>query len=44
MRPVVSQSQDAHAFLANVYIELGQTENAYREKAEAEHLGAAGRR
>jgi tetratricopeptide (TPR) repeat protein len=33
------QSPDAHAFLANVYLELGQTENARREQAEAQRLG-----
>ena len=34
------QSPDAHAFLANVYLELGQTENARREQAEAQRLGS----
>jgi arylsulfatase A-like enzyme/Tfp pilus assembly protein PilF len=32
------QSADAHKFLANVYTELGQLENARREQSEAEHL------
>jgi arylsulfatase A-like enzyme/Tfp pilus assembly protein PilF len=32
------QSPDAHKFLANVYIELGQEENAHREQQEAERL------
>ena len=32
------QSPDAHKFLANVYIELGQDENARREQAEAQRL------
>jgi Flp pilus assembly protein TadD len=35
------QSPDAHAYLAKVYVELGQTENARREQAEAERLGSA---
>ena len=37
------QSQDAHAFLANVISSWGRPKSAAR-KAEAEHLGAAGRR
>jgi arylsulfatase A-like enzyme/Tfp pilus assembly protein PilF len=32
------QSPDAHKFLANVYLELGQHKNAAREQAEAERL------
>jgi arylsulfatase A-like enzyme/Tfp pilus assembly protein PilF len=32
------QSPDAHKFLANVYTELGQEENARRERAEAQRL------
>ena len=32
------QSPDAHKFLANVYTELGQGENARREQAEAQRL------
>jgi len=32
------QSPDAHKFLANVYIELGQEENARREQAAADRL------
>jgi arylsulfatase A-like enzyme/Tfp pilus assembly protein PilF len=32
------QSPDAHKFLANVYTELGQEENARREQAEAQRL------
>jgi Flp pilus assembly protein TadD len=32
-------SPNAHAFLANVYGDLGQTENARREQAEAQRLG-----
>jgi len=36
---VQPQSPDAHAFLANVYAELGQTENARHEQAEAQRLG-----
>jgi arylsulfatase A-like enzyme/Tfp pilus assembly protein PilF len=35
------QSPDAHAYLANIYVELGQAENARREQAEAERLGSA---
>ena len=31
-------SADAHRFLANVYLELGQHENARRERAEADRL------
>jgi Flp pilus assembly protein TadD len=31
---------DAHKFLANVYIELGEEEDARREHAEAERLKA----
>ena len=34
------QSPDAHKFLANVYTELGQEENARRERAEAQRLSA----
>jgi arylsulfatase A-like enzyme/Tfp pilus assembly protein PilF len=34
------QSPDAHKFLANVYTELGQEENARREQAEALRLSA----
>jgi arylsulfatase A-like enzyme/Tfp pilus assembly protein PilF len=34
------QSADAHKFLANIYIELGQEANARREQAEAERLAA----
>ncbi len=34
------QSPDAHKFLANVYAELGQEENASRERAEAQRLSA----
>ncbi|MFY9560320.1 MAG: sulfatase-like hydrolase/transferase [Terriglobales bacterium] len=34
------QSPDAHKFLANVYIELGQEENARRELAVADRLKA----
>jgi tetratricopeptide (TPR) repeat protein len=34
------QSPDAHKFLANVYTELGQEENARRERAEADRLGS----
>jgi len=34
------QSPDAHKFLANVYAELGQGENARREQAEAQRLTA----
>jgi len=34
------QSPDAHKFLANVYTELGQEENASRERAEAQRLSA----
>ncbi len=34
------QSPDAHKFLANVYIELGQEENARREQAAADRLKA----
>ncbi len=37
------QSPDAHKFLANVYVELGQAENARREQAEAERLSGSGR-
>jgi arylsulfatase A-like enzyme len=37
------QSPDAHKFLANVYIELGQLQNARREQAEAERLGNTAR-
>lgn len=33
------QSPDAHKFLANIYIELGQLQNARQEQAEAERLG-----
>jgi choline-sulfatase len=33
------QSPDGHKFLANVYTELGQTENARREQAQAARLG-----
>jgi arylsulfatase A-like enzyme/Tfp pilus assembly protein PilF len=33
------QSPDAHKFLANVYVELGQEENALREQVEADRLG-----
>jgi arylsulfatase A-like enzyme/Tfp pilus assembly protein PilF len=36
------QSPDAHKFLANVYTELGQEENARRERAEAQRLSAPG--
>jgi Tfp pilus assembly protein PilF len=32
------ESPDGHKFLANVYTELGQTENAQREQAEALRL------
>jgi len=32
------QSADAHKFLANVYAEMGQEENARRERAEAQRL------
>jgi choline-sulfatase len=32
------QSPDAHKFLANVYIELGQQQNARHEQAEADRL------
>jgi arylsulfatase A-like enzyme/Tfp pilus assembly protein PilF len=32
------QSPEAHKFLANVYTELGQEENARRERAEAQRL------
>jgi arylsulfatase A-like enzyme/Flp pilus assembly protein TadD len=35
------QSPDAHAYLSKVYVELGQSENARREEAEAERLGSA---
>ena len=35
------QSPDAHAYLSKVYVELGQSENARREQAEAERLGSA---
>jgi arylsulfatase A-like enzyme/Tfp pilus assembly protein PilF len=34
---------DAHKFLANVYTELGEEENARRERAEAERLKAFGK-
>jgi len=34
------ESPDAHKFLANVYVELGQEENAARERAEAAHWTA----
>jgi len=34
------QSADAHKFLANVYAELGQTQDATRERHEAEQLAA----
>jgi tetratricopeptide (TPR) repeat protein len=34
------QSPDAHKFLANVYIELGQQQNARHEQAEADRLAA----
>jgi choline-sulfatase len=33
------QSPDAHKFLANVYIELGQLQNARQEQAQADRLG-----
>jgi tetratricopeptide (TPR) repeat protein len=33
------QSPDAHKFLANVYIELGQMQKARQEQAEANRLG-----
>jgi len=32
------QSPDAHKFLANVYVELGRTEDARHEQTEAERL------
>jgi Flp pilus assembly protein TadD len=32
------KSPDAHKFLGNVYTELGQEENARRERAEADRL------
>ncbi len=35
------QSPDAHKFLANVYIELGQSVNARREQAEADRLSTS---
>jgi arylsulfatase A-like enzyme/Flp pilus assembly protein TadD len=35
------QSPDAHKFLANVYIELGQPENARREREEAARLAGS---
>jgi choline-sulfatase len=34
------RSPDAHKFLANAYTELGQEDNARREQAEAQRLGA----
>jgi Tfp pilus assembly protein PilF len=37
------QSPDAHKFLANIYIELGQLQNARQEQAEAERLGNTAR-
>jgi Tfp pilus assembly protein PilF len=37
------QSPDAHKFLANVYLELGQHENAARQQAEAERLSGRNR-
>ena len=37
------QSPDAHKFLANVYTELGQEENARRERAEADRLNSPGK-
>jgi len=37
------QSADAHKFLANVYTELGQEENARREQSEAQRLSAPDR-
>ena len=37
------QSPDAHKFLANVYLELGQHENAARHQAEAERLNGGHR-
>jgi choline-sulfatase len=36
-------SADAHKFLANVYTELGQEQNARREQAEADRLKAVAR-
>jgi len=36
-------SPDAHKFLANVYTELGQEQNARREQAEADRLKAVAR-
>ena len=36
-------SPDAHKFLANIYTELGQDENARRERAEAQRLSASGK-
>ena len=38
-----SHSPDAHKFLANIYTELGQEENARRERAEAQRLSAPGK-
>jgi Tfp pilus assembly protein PilF len=35
------RSPDAHKFLANIYIELGQVQNARQEQAEADRLGAS---
>jgi Tfp pilus assembly protein PilF len=34
------QLPDAHKFLANVYTELGEEENARHERAEAQRLSA----
>jgi len=36
-------SQDAHKFLANVYLELGQEENARHEQEEAARLAGSGK-
>jgi predicted Zn-dependent protease len=33
-------SVDAHRFLANAYLELGQNDNARRERAEADRLSS----
>lgn len=38
---VQPDSREAHLFLAEAYMQLGQNEKAQRERAEAERLGAA---
>ena len=40
---VQPDSREAHLFLAEAYTQLGQDENAQRERAQAEHLSTAAR-